>query len=293
MNNPADLNDTLEPREASCYEKPEVRPEKCLVYTVAVDPAGTNLHAQMAKLLACSLLRTLFTGDIVIFRNTPEALFPVGRPGLLEVELPTPDYAGYKDEQEAWRYKFRVRESLATLGLHNYDKVIFLDADSLALRNVDHLFPGDWDIGHQLEIPGRSITLKQFHCFLTEKEMASLGGRPGSNSGTLAVRSEHFLDVMEEWERIDLGPTERERHCSDQASWNRLLLDTKLKKHAFEKGEVQFPLFIHPKYHDWKECALIHSLGGTVQEKLRFNFGVYMQTFFWDPAGTVLRLLEA
>ena len=264
------------------------RPERHLAYTVCIDPPKSPGHRMLSKMLASSLLRTWFTGDIVIFRNSAEPLFPVARAGLEEVQIDTKDFAGVADQENAWRYKFRVRHLLDVRG---YDKVIFLDADCLALRNVDHLFEGDWDIGWYPE-PGRSVTLPQFHCFLTDAEMQRLQSRQGANSGTLAVRAEHYHAVMEEWERIDLGPTERTRECSDQASWNRLLLDTKLKKHRFERGEVLFPLFLHPSYHEWKNAALVHGIGGTTREKMRFLWGLYMQTFFYDDAGTMLNMLE-
>jgi hypothetical protein len=258
-----------------------------LVYTVAIDPPGEPAHRMLVKMLASSLLRTRFSGDIVVFRNFATPLFHVERVGLEEVEIETPDYVTIADQQEAWRYKFRVRDYLDVSG---YDKVLFLDADCLALKNIDHLLAGDWDIGWYPET--RMVTDRVFNCFLTDAELRTLGRKPGANSGTLAVRGEHYEAVMAEWERLDLGPTTRERFCSDQASWNRLLLDTKLRTHAFPQEEVQFPLALHPSYHAWKNASLIHAIGGTTREKMRFLYGLYMQTFFYDDGGTVLNLLE-
>ena len=212
----------------------------------------------------------------------------MARAGLEEVHIDTKDFAGTADQQNAWRYKFRVRHLLDVRG---YDKVLFLDADCLVLRNIDHLLEGDWDIGWFPE-PGRSVTLPQFHCFLTDAEMKLLKGRQGANSGTLAVRAERYHELMAEWERIDTGQAQRRRECSDQASWNRLLLDTNLRKRRFERGEIQFPLFLHPSYHEWKNAALLHAIGGTTREKMRFLWGAYMQTFYFDDAGTMLNVLE-
>ena len=53
-----------------------------LAYTVAFDPPGSPGHSSMAKMLASSLLRTYFGGDIIVFRNSPEPLFRVERKGL-------------------------------------------------------------------------------------------------------------------------------------------------------------------------------------------------------------------
>jgi hypothetical protein len=268
--------------------KPKKRPERHLLYTIAIDPPGSPGHRTLAKMLVSSLLKTWFTGDIVVFRNTSEPLFQVPRQGVTEYEIETPDYHGVADEQEAWRYKFRVREHLKVKG---YDKVVFLDADCLALRNIDHLLEGEWDIGWYPE-PGRSVTLPQFHCFLTDGELRLLKSRMGANSGSLAIRAERYHEVMEAWEKIDLGPTKRPRECSDQASWNRFLLDTPLKKHPFEKGEIQFPLFLHPSFHEWKNAALVHAIGGMTREKMRFLWGLYIQTFYFDDRATMLNLIE-
>ena len=45
----------------------------------------------MAKLLCSSLLRHFWSGEIVVFRNFPEPLFPVERKGLEEVFVDTPE----------------------------------------------------------------------------------------------------------------------------------------------------------------------------------------------------------
>ena len=167
-----------------------------------------------------------------------------------------------------------------------------LDADWLALRNIDHLLEGDWDVAWCPERGGRSVVDHWFHCFLTDDEMVSLAHHPGANGGILAVAARHYHALMEEWERIDNGPVTRPRICSDQASMNRLLLDTKLKKHRFEAGELSFPLLWDAAYADYSESALVHGAGGNSKEKHRFLFGLYMQAFYHDEQGTFLQMLE-
>jgi hypothetical protein len=60
-------------------------PKPHLVYTIAFDPPGKVGTRVMAKMLAASLMRTHFAGDIVIFRNSPTPMFLVERKGLEEV----------------------------------------------------------------------------------------------------------------------------------------------------------------------------------------------------------------
>lgn len=268
-----------------------------LAYVVAFDPPGSPGHRMMGKMLASSLLRTYFDGDIIVFRNSPEPLFRVQRVGLEEFYIPTPEVRGLEGAEYSWCWKYKVRE---VIDASRHDKVLFLDADCLVLRNIDHLLEGPWDIAFQPEL-ALNIDSPQFSCFLTDGEKATLK-RPGVNSGTLAVRGAIFQEAMAEWERIDMSEPPQPRGCSDQGSWNRLLLDhttaglnpreAKWRAVRFERGEVQFPIYLDPKWSDYKHAAIVHCLGGDTRDKLRFMFGLYMGTFFFDDSSTLVNLLE-
>ncbi len=111
-------------------------PKRNLAYTIALDIKDSPAQRMMAKMLASSLLRTYFNGDLVFFRNNDKPIFQVERAGLTEVQIETKDFWWVEEQENAWRYKFRVRH---LIDANQYDKVIFLDADCLALRNLDHL----------------------------------------------------------------------------------------------------------------------------------------------------------
>ena len=276
-----------------------------LAYTIAMDPPGSGGHRTMAKLLGLSLVRTMFTGDLIIFRNSRDPIFLVERKGIYEVYVEAPELRGLENAEEAWCWKYRVRNQVQSwLGQRRYDKVLFLDVDSLVLRNPDHLLEGDWDIAYQPEA-GMNINLPQFSCFLTEDERSRLH-QSGINSGTLAVHSPKYSDVMREWERIDTGSTQRWRACSDQGSWNRLIIDCgrrmgeadgscsrlpwRVKR--FERDGIMFPLYLQPKFSDFTDGTILHCLGGDTRQKIRFMFGMYMSTFFCDDTAMFLHLLE-
>jgi hypothetical protein len=274
----------------------------------------------MAKMLASSLLRTFFGGNIIVFRNSPEPLFRVERKGLEEIYIQAPQLGGVAGGEDAWCWKYRVRKHIDA---ERYDKILFLDADCLALRNIDHLLEGDWDLAYQTE-RGLHIGLPQFSAFLTDDEMVTLK-RHGINSGHLAVRGAVYQEVMEEWERLDTGPVRQARMCLDQGSWNRLVLNAEagwrqggfIRKRGmeststtspsppgttlnsrpwkavhFERGEIQFPMYLDPKVSDYRDAALVHCLGGDTRQKLRFMFGLYMSTFYYDDNSLMLNLLE-
>jgi hypothetical protein len=192
-----------------------------LIYTLVLDEPGSEGYRFLGRMLVSSLLRTFFTGDIVVFRNTENPLFLVERKGLEEVYVETPLIVGREGWDKAMSWKYKVAEMLDVRG---YDKVLFLDSDFLALRNVDHLLAGDWDIAYQVQ-RGEAGDGWMFNGFYDEAEMAAARPHSGVNAGSYAVRAAIFHEVMREWRRLDEGAMVRpESGFRDQASWNALML---------------------------------------------------------------------
>jgi hypothetical protein len=271
-----------------------------LIYLICFDAPKSESNRYLAKMLVSSLLRTYFTGDIVVFRNSPNPLFLVERKGLEEVYLDTPQLSGMTGAEDAWCWKYRVA---AMLDVTSYDKVLFLDADMLALRNIDH-----WDIAYQ---PTRDHDLLQdsFAAFWTPAETAeyrtaiqeshrrqqSSFQNPisaikhsipphltGINSGSMAFRASLFHEILAEWRRIDESERRVELGFRDQASWNALLMRNTTKggkrkegegngrwtAQPFAEGEIQFPMFLDPSYHCYTKAALTHNCGGDTLVKI-------------------------
>ncbi len=260
-----------------------------LVYTIALDhPPGSVGHRTMAKFLVLSLLRTRFSGDIVVFKNTKAPLFMVPRAGVREVFIKTkaPKKQKFWDYAQAW--KFRVRHELDVAA---YDKVLFLDADCLALQNIDSLLAGRWDLGIYPE-PGTRVGRRWYNAFLSDKEVRTLECE-GVNGGTLAIRAPIYHDVMAEWERIYSGRVERERFALDQAALNRLILDTSLRLRRYQSQDICTPLAFDRHPARYFGSRLVHLAGTTAfMVKLRFMFGLYLNTFFFDPQAALLHILD-
>jgi hypothetical protein len=286
---------------------PTGQPLPQLVYTVAFDAPGSESYRFLAKMLASSLVRTYFPGDVVVFRNSPAPLFQVERKGLHEVYLETPPMSGRAGAERAWCWKYKVAAMIEHP--EQYDKILFLDCDSLALRNLDELLEGDWDIRYQPE-RGHTMDGRAFNAFLTADEMVQACRRDGVNSGTIAVRGCHFHEVMRRWEAIDESEPVRDSGFRDQASWNALLLREAergetgapgpagraalpaLKVEPFPVGEVQFPGYLDPAYQSYSKAALTHNILPDTKEKIEFTFGLYMRTFYCDPSGLFFSMLE-
>lgn len=277
-------------------------PKLNLIYIVAFDFPGWRGARTMAKLLSSSLLRQFWSGEIVVFRNFPEPLFPVERKGLEEVFLETPEVGlgqgmGERCLKTALEYRFRAAE---TLDASRYEWMAYLDADCLALRNLDHLFGGDADI---LVQPEPSRKMKGSHVFngyighneeLSPKRNAWLSATgDGINAGTFAVRAEHYVEVMAAWRNIFESTPPRHTEMRDQTAWNRLLLDTELRVKPFERGEIMFPFHLNQGFLDYKQAALLHFVGGEQCDKIDLAFALHLMKTYGDAGGLFLDLLES
>jgi hypothetical protein len=267
-----------------------------LIYTIAFDGPGGEGMRFLVKMLLSSLLRTHFSGDIVVFHNSQTPLFLVERKGLQEVFLDVPPLTGEALAENAWCWKYRVAELIDASA---YDKIMFLDADCLALRNVDHLLEGDWDIRYQPE-RGQKACENSYNAFFTEDEMTAAKTRTAVNSGTWAVRGDVYHEVMQKWREIDESERQRPSGFWDQASWNTLLM-----RHGSEEGspgqwrvepfarrEIQFPMYLDLDFRNYRDAAITHNCGLNSLGKAEFTFGLYMRTFFFDPTGLFFSMLE-
>ncbi len=260
-----------------------------LVYTLALDhPPGALGHRHMAKFLVLSLLRTRFDGEIVVFKTSAEPLFMIPRAGVREIIVHPEDHGDEHFWNYAQAWKFKVRDHLDVTG---FDKVLYLDADCLALGSLNSMLEGDWDLAFYSE-PGSRAGDEGFNCFISEEEAATLSCE-GVNGGVLAVSAARYHEVMSEWERIHFGPAQRTKYFTDQAALNRLVIDSPLCKRVLTRSEVAAPFSHDPRAQDYFASQLVHLAGSTdLYEKLRFMFGLYMNTFFFDEQATLLNILE-
>lgn len=291
-----------------------------LIYTIAIDPPGYGGTRQLAKMLAASLVRTYFSGEVVVFRNSEQPLFLTPRQGLEEIYIEIPEmkaivsngpdgadaigrpwlegtdalYQSSVEHERGQRAPAAVREwgkeeadALARVAMSwkyrarhyidakRYGWVMFVDADCLALRNLDHLLPplhwgekgarleddvrqtvnqpyrgefsapiiglcesGDADILYQPEC-GRSATEDVFSAYLSDSVGQNMASRKGYgiNSGTWAVRGEYYQEVMVAWEKIERSPPRIMTQWTEQGAWNRLIFEISRKGNTINNSE--------------------------------------------------------
>jgi hypothetical protein len=261
---------------------PAIKLPPNLCYTLALDKPGQDFYHKMTRLLVTSLLLTKWHGKIFVFRNRPRPVLPEGHPIVTEVVL---DLLPSDDFHDTVSWKYRVRNQLP---LDGFAKVLFVDCDCLALRSINYLMMGSWDIYTAPE-PGRIVDYP-FNGYLTEAEMQSLHALPGLNSGNFGVRASRYKELMAAWEKIDRSQRLRGTTNQNQHSWNRLILDTALRHRHFARGELQFPFLNGAHYLSYRHAALVHACDRSAEEKLSFLFGLWMDVFGGDRLDEVTKI---
>ena len=274
-----------------------------LIYTVAYDLPGWRGSRTMSKLLCSSLLRGFWSGEILVIRNFAQPLFPVERKGLSEIYIETPDFgtgeeAGKRCLKAALESRFLAGQWITNP--EQYDWICYLDADCLALRDVEHLFAGDADLLVQPERGRNVFSDMVFNGYLeggaggvSARGRNGWLGRDGINAGTFAVRGNKFEEVMQEWKRIHDSQPVRHKEFRDQTAFNKLLLETELRVKPFERGEIMFPFHLDKGFLDYRDAALLHFVGGKQKDKIDLSFALHMMRTYGEEGGLFLDLLES
>lgn len=267
---------------------------KTLIYTVAYDNKDSRVYQGLAKLLASSIIRSGFTGEMVVFHNGEEPLFKSRREGLFEMGVDLPEDPGTITEdtvltvpEQRWALKHRVSSIL--LEEFSWDRLLFIDADCLVVGPLGPVFEGDFELAVYRE-PRQPMTRLSFNCFLTEEEMSGLNVE-GINSGIFCMDRSVAPDFFSSWEEASARKEQRTRACTDQAALNRVVLDKGYRLKEFGN------LVSMPYHTDMGRCAesgksIIHWIGLTGYGKLQASFGKYMEKYLFDPSLTLFNLME-
>lgn len=261
-----------------------------LVYTVALDRAGATGHRNMAKLMVSSLLRTNFSGDIVVFHNSQQPLFHVPRAGVQEVPVSLDD--GDEHHEFIWAAQSLKYEVARHLKTQAYDKVLFLDCDIVVLRNIDHLLHGAWSLAVFTET-NTHIQQGAYNGYLTKRQREGLK-RLGMNSGSWAVEASRYHEFMERWQAVESKPPKCQ--ClREQSAFNRAVLDWKGDVYEWPHREIALPFCLGNlmTYREFSQAAIVHMAGGNGPlEKMPFLFGLFASRFLCDEQLTLFNVLE-
>ncbi|MBK1835658.1 hypothetical protein [Roseibacillus ishigakijimensis] len=246
-----------------------------LILTTLLDPPGRREARFLGKILASSLLRSLFGGQIVMERNFPEPLFPIERVDLKELEHDPADFLPEEVGPRAQRARVEAALRHAEAA-SRYGWVTFCDADVVPLRNWDHLLvyrEADLLIARQAD------------------------GQP--DAGFFAVRGERVIEFAEEWAdalahlpaRSTSGDENPPR--PDEAALAQVVASGKWRVKPFERGEVVQAFAESTGLPDILSAAAVHLKGGSPAEKRKLAFALHMMWVYGDEDGVFLDILES
>lgn len=263
-------------------------PGRHLIVTLALDLPGETGQFHLAKMLVSSLLRTRFSGDILAIHTSPNPLFLVARAGVREVQLSLP-----RDVPRGSQFIAFAQSQKHEIGSHidasSYEKILFTDCDSLALRNVNHLFEGEWDLAVVRDVCSR-IQDPSWGGYLTGEERTALTCA-GFNSGTFAIRGDRFHELLKMWSDIERVPVPG--FLREQSAFNRVVLDWTGRTFELDPREVALPFVTGAHHRDCMAAAIVHAAGGgTPEERARFLFGLFASTYLYDSQMVLFNIME-
>ena len=236
--------------------------------------ADDRLEPLIVKCCVSSILRSLFTGNIVIIRNRQEPLYLVERANVTEISLGavSEDYSA-KSIGLAWTQWVPEITSYVTAGLDQW--VIFCSLGGLALRNIDHLFPPV----SPSKFPG---VLPQF-LYLQDAE--------GNISEKFwAVRGRALREILALW-KISIG-------CKDLAAgaaasrWTHGIREMGIPIRQFEKGEVTNVILHETNWLEITEAAFVITSAEDRSRQLRLFQTLYLGSYLGDETGLVMGIID-
>jgi hypothetical protein len=235
-----------------------------LFASVLIDPPGGRDVRQLGKVQVSSLLRSLFHGDLVIWRNFPEPLYPVERKGVHELEF-FPEHPVGQEEEVGIAIKEARIELARSLVPHapRYGWIILANAGVMALRNWDHLFEQS-----EAEV------------------MVSRMAKGEIDDSLVAIKGEAFEKIVARWEAGAVSGL-------SEGGLAGALVGGEFSVGEFERGEVVRAFDDGVSFRDVIEAAMVVLEGGKAEEKTKAAFALHMMKTFGDRDGLFLDLLES
>jgi len=235
-----------------------------LFASIALDPPGSRIARQLAKVQVSSLLRTLFPGDLVVWRNFPEPLYPVERKGLHEMDF-QPDRVLQTGSDLAEVLRRARMQQAASLVEHaeRYEWVILADPGVMALRNWDHLFEN-----------------KEGDVLVVRDEKRWI------DPSLLAIRGRIFETLVRRLEGFEVSQAWAD-------ALNTTIETEGLQVEDFERGEVVRVFEEGVGFPAVLNASVVLFKGGAPENQAKVAFALHMMKTFGDRDGLFLDLLES
>jgi hypothetical protein len=231
-----------------------------LLATVLIDQRGHRIARQQGKTLTSSLIRHFFEGDILIWRNFSEPIYPVKRVGVHETEFVPEELVVPKKDTTDIIQSARLKQARSLIEhAARYRWVILGEMNVLCLRNLDHLFENA-----KGDVLGN------------EREDGTM------DTGFLAVKGEIFAQFVHAWQS-----------CSKESTLRSELEAAGLSVSHFERGEFVRPFDEGCTVRDVLSAAVVHLEGGEIADQTKLGFALHIMKIFGDEDGVFLDLMDS
>lgn len=247
-----------------------------IVVVPALEPPDGQPSARiMAKGLAASLARSLFCGEIVIFRNRDTPVFRVERKGIQEITV-RPALPRSLEDVSGVGNDYLLFSLAEFLQPHPRQWVIIADSASVALRNIDHLIPAD----------GKGAFARKE----ADVYWSDAGNGSGAAWGLFAARGECLSHVLKAWKEAKHHAPEA---ATSSAVWQSVLEGLPFEKRRFERGEVAIPSIDAVDWSGVCGSAFVTVAGWPEIEKQKFLQALYLGNYLGDQTGMIFDLIDA
>ncbi len=200
-----------------------------------------------------------FTDDILVITDNaaPDLLADITpHAKVLEVDMDALFESGH---QRSNYDKFQVTRLLIHefVDLSFYQTVMYMDADILAIRDINSLFLGVDEFRYSREFQPMSAPM--FSDLLTHEELSEAKWCRAINSGVYAAPGSYLPECLDNWKRLlEENPG---GHCYDQPALNAAVLRKMFRAKPFSTFSVGYPALAYFNEHFRPQTQLLHYCG--------------------------------
>lgn len=231
-----------------------------LVYLVVIGTVEPRF-VQAVELCVTSL-RTWgrYSGEVAVVTDHPEAM---PRAVRAEARMVRVDEREIRDDAHV-RNDYE-RYFVGRLLVHRvvdvtaYDRVMYIDCDILAIRNVAPLLDGLDCFRYSREFQPMSAPM--YNECLSDTELAEARWRRGINSGVFAAPGDYLGECLDRWKA--LLDTRPQSQSYEQAALNALVLRGLIRARPLPAFSVGYPVLADFSEHLRPQTCLLHYCGNT------------------------------
>lgn len=210
-----------------------------------------------------------FTDEILVITDqaTPELVASIAdRAKILQVDVASlHDSSHQRNDFE----KFQVARLLIhqLVDLSAYQNVMYLDADILAVNDINPLFAQVNEFRYAREFQPMSAPM--FSDLLTDEELAQAKWHRAINSGTFVAPADYLPECLEQWKKIlDESP---DVHCYDQTALNAAIFRKQFRAKPLPMFSIGYPALAYFEEHFRPQTQLLHYCGNRRKKFVRMQ----------------------